>query len=349
MPMNRILLTLLAGALIVLAGCGGGAGGGGDDNSGGNGNNNGTPGTKLGLFTEQVKACTPFLNKDSLSIGSNNLADWNSWNPGASSTVLGKIFDPANGKDECIYSQIQVLDSHITLVNQFSDSWGTSGTYRQGANTALVDTTVRTVTIPFLGFDSDLLDLLQPLDRLVTLSVPDQNLTIHMAFSQKNGNQTIVAQYINGNTQSGAYLALVEGDLVRIWHAGITTGSKVQFRWEGNTKEKLFRISECTNAAGGNWEVMGGGGIASTSSEMAFMARNNQNNNSLDSYTYYMTTTLSSLENSTLQPIINALATPPNPNTNSVQAYITEGNDICLGFFGIGQYPNTIEDLAWVQ
>ena len=128
------------------------------------------------------------------------MADWNSWNPGASSTVLGKLFDSANGGDECIYSQIQVLDSHIQLVNQFSDSWGTSGTYSQGNNSAVVDTAIRTVTIPFLGFDSDLLDLLQPLDRLVTLSVPDQNLTIHMAFSQEGGNQTIVEQYVIGNT-----------------------------------------------------------------------------------------------------------------------------------------------------
>ena len=111
--MNRTLLALVIGTLMVLAGCGGGGGGGGDDNSGGNGNNNGTPGTKLGLFTEQVKTCTPYLNKGSLSAGTSNLADWNSWNPGASSTVLGKLFDSANGKDECIYSQIQVLDSHI--------------------------------------------------------------------------------------------------------------------------------------------------------------------------------------------------------------------------------------------
>ena len=65
--MNRTLLALVIGTLMVLAGCGGGGGGGGDDNSGGDGNNNGTPGTKLGLFTAQVKTCTPYLNKGSLS------------------------------------------------------------------------------------------------------------------------------------------------------------------------------------------------------------------------------------------------------------------------------------------
>jgi hypothetical protein len=347
--MNRILLALLAGALIVLAGCGGGGGGGGGSDTGGNGNNTGPVGTKLGLYSDRVKSCTPYLSIGSLSGATGSLlADWNSWNPDVSGSVLGKLFDPANGKDECIYSMVQVLDSHIQLINQFSNNWLTSGTYSQGNNTAIVDTTIRTVTIPFLGFDSDLLNLLQPLDRLVTLSVPDQNLTIHMAFSQNGSSQTIVEQYVIGNTVSGAYLALIEGNVVRIWHAGIT-GSKVQFRWEGNTNEKSFKISECTNAAGGNWEVMGGGSIASASSEMAFMARNNQNNNSSDSSTYYVTLTLSSLENSTLQPIINVLAQPPNPNTDIVQAYITEGNDSCLGFLGIDQYPNTLEDVAWVQ
>jgi hypothetical protein len=343
--MNRTLLALFTCALIVLAGCGGGGGGG--NSSSDNGDNNGPVGTKLGLFTEKVKTCTPYLNKGSLSSATSNLTVWNSWSPDASGSVLGKLFDPSNGKDESLYSLVQVLDSHIELVNAFSDHWLTSGTYSEGNNTAIVDTTIRTVTIPFLGFDSDLLDLLQSLDRLVTLSVPDQNLTIHMAFSQNGGSQTIVEQYVIGNTVSGAYLALVEGNVVRIWQAGIT-GNKVQFRWEGNTNEKSFRISECTNAAGGNWEVMGGGSIASASSEMAFMARNNQNNNSLDSFTYYITTTLSGLENSTLQPIINALAIKPNPNTDSVQAYISEGNDSCLGFFGIDQYPNTLDDLAWI-
>jgi hypothetical protein len=340
--MNRTLLALVACTLMVLAGCGGGGGGGGDDNSGGNG---GTPGTKLGLFTEQVKTCTPYLNEGNRSAGVSTLRDWNSWDPAVSSTVLGKLFDPANGKDECFYRQVQVLDSHIGLVNQFSDSWGTSGTYRQGTNTAIVDTTVRTVTIPYLGFDSDLLDLLQPLDRLVTLSVPDQNLTIHMAFYQNGSNQTIVEQYVIGNTVSGAYLAMIEGNVVRVWHAGIT-GSKVQFRWEGNTNEKSFKISECTNAAGGNWEVMGGGSIASFASEMAFMARNNLNNSSVDEY--YLTITYDSLQNGTAQTIKNAATTPPDASV-TVLSYIIAGNDISLEFLGIDQYPNTLEDVAWVQ
>jgi hypothetical protein len=342
--MNRLLLSLLAGALIVLAGCGGGGGGGGDDNSGGNGNNTGPVGTKLGLYSDQVKSCTPYLSIGSLSSATGILlGDLNSWNPDVSGSILGKLFDPANGMDECLYSQVQVLDSQINLVNQFSDQWLTSGTYTQGTMTAVVDTTFTTVTIPY----PNPVQIPDNMDRLVTLTDPTKDLTINMTFSQSAGNQTIVEQYVMGN-KSAVFLARIIGSDVQIWFAGIGD-HKVQGMWEGDTSSKMFKITECTNASGGNWEVMGGGGIASSSDEMAFMARNNQNNNSSDSDTYYVTTTLGSLENGTLQQPINAVAQPPNPSTDSVQAYITEGNDSCLGFLGIGQYPNTIEDLAWLQ
>jgi len=346
--MKKTLLSLFANALIcsmILAGCGGGGGGGGGgtDNSG---NGNGSSGTALSLFTDKVNACSPNINGGNSAGATTNLDAWTAWNPDLSGTVLGKLLDPANGKDECVYSQVQVLDSHINLVNQFSDRWLTSGTYTQGTTTATVDTSVSAVTIPFLTLDLGTLD---PMNRLVTLSVPDQNLTIHMAFSQSNGNQTIVEQYVIGTTESGVFLARVIGNDVEIWCASIIGSSAAQIMWEGNTAENTFSISECTNASTSdyNWEAMGGGSIASSTSEMAFMARNDQNSNSSDSDTYYITTTLSGLENGTLQPIIN-LSTPPNPNTGS-EAYITEGNADCIGFLTIDQYPNTLADLAWSQ
>jgi hypothetical protein len=342
MPMNKTLLALFAGALIVLAGCGGGGGGSSSNN---NGDGNGAVGTKLSLFTDQVKSCTPYLSIGSLSSATSSLlADWNSWSPNVSGSVLGKLFDPANGKDECIYTQVQVLDSHIQLVNQFSARWDTSGIYTQGTTTATVDTTFTTVTIPF----SNSAQLPYTMDRLVTLTEPDQNLTIHMAFSQSNGDQVIVEQYTIGSTESGAYVARIVGDDVQIWFAGITE-SKVQIMWEGNTAEKTFTITACTNASGGNWEAMGGGSMASSTSKMAFMARNNQNNNSSDSDTYYITTTLNDLEDGTLQPIINAAKVPPNPNADSVQAYVTKDNSECSWFFDREYYPNTLDDLAWSQ
>jgi hypothetical protein len=342
MYMKRTLLALFAVTLIVLAGCGGG--GGGSNDTGGNGDNTGPVGTKLGLYSDRVKSCTPYISIGNLSSSTGSLlGDWNSWSPDVSGSILGKLFDPSNGKDECIYNQVQVLDSHIQLVNQFSDRWLTSGTYTQGNMIAVVDTTFSTVTIPYLGSDSP-----DTMDRLVTLSDPDQNLTINMAFYQSGDNQTIVEQYVMGNAVSAAFYASFVGSDVRIWFASIDD-HKVQCMWEGNTGSKTFKISECTNASAGNWEVMGGGSIASASSEMAFMARNNQNTNSSDSYTYYINTTLDSLENGTPQPgIINAVAVPPTPNTGA-QAYITEGDPECFGFLGIQNYPNTLDDLAWIQ
>jgi hypothetical protein len=344
--MNRSLSVLLAGSLIgvmILAGCGGGGGSGSSSNNNNNNNGNGAGGTKLSSYTDIVKSCTPYLNKSTFTSGGSNLTVWNSWDPGASGTVLGKLFNPTNGKDECIYSQLQVLDSHIQLVNQFSDRWLTSGTYTQGTMTAVVDTTFTTVTIPIIGLDTQ-----DTMDRLITLSDPAQNLTINMAIYQSGNNQAIVEQYVIGNTVSASFYARINGSDVQIWFAGISD-HKVQGMWEGDTSSKTFKLSECTDASAGNWEVMGGGSIASSTTEMAFMARNNQNNNSSDSDTYYITTTLDSLENGTVLPsIINADAVPPTPNTGA-QAYITEGAPECFGFLGIQNYPNTLADLAWVQ
>jgi hypothetical protein len=350
MHMNRKLFTLLAYALIsfmILEGCGGG-GGGGSSNKSGDGNV--AVGTKLSLFTDRVKSCMPHPEGSSTSTGVTNLQLWSGWDPGANGAVLGKLFNPDIGGDECIYSQIKILDSHIGMVNEFSDNWLTSGVYHQGNSTATVDTTVSTVTIPFLDLDLVALDPLDPLDRIITLSVPEQNLTIHMAFSQEGGNQTIVEQYSIGTTESGVFLSRVIGNDVKIWCASITesTVSKVQIMWEGNTAEKSFRISECTNASTSdyNWEVMGGGSIASPASEMAFMARNDSNNSSVDEY--YLTITYDNFQYGTAHTILNASTTPPDPSV-SVLSYIIEGNDNSLGFLGIDQYPNTLENVAWVQ
>ncbi|HVN71344.1 MAG TPA: hypothetical protein VMU10_04915, partial [Desulfomonilia bacterium] len=131
------------------------------------------------------------------------------------------------------------------------------------------------------------------------------------------------------------------------WFAGIGD-HKVQGWLEADTGSKTFAISECTDASGGNWEVMGGGSVAGSTSGMAFMARNDQNNDSSDSDTYYVNISLNDLENGTLQPIINAAAVSPTPSTGA-EAYITDGNPVCLGFLGIQNYPNTLDDLAWVQ
>jgi hypothetical protein len=158
--------------------------------------------------------------------------------------------------------------------------------------------------------------------------------------------QSIVSQYSIGTSESGVYLARIIGDDVQIWTASMTA-SKVQILWEGNTSEKRFKISEATDASGGNWEVIGGGSIAGSSSQMAFRARNNQNNASADEY--YLAITLDDLEKGNAQTIVNALTNPPDPGTSNALSYITEGDTNCPEFLFEPKYPQSLDDLAWVQ
>jgi len=337
--MRKIPSVLCAMFLIILAGCGGGGGGGGgsdDGSNSNNGNNSTVAGTQLSLLSEQVKLYIPYLDDDlAASVGS-SLGEWSSWDPGNSGTVLGKLFNPENGKDECIHSVLQMLDSHIQMVNQFSGQWVTSGTYVHGNITATVDTSCTNVTIPFLNADFP-----GVIDRLVTLSVPDQNLTIRMAFAQDGLNQTIVEQYTIGYSESGVFLARNSGSRIQVWVSAVND-SNVQIMLECSTSEGWFKITEASNASGGNWEVIGGGSISGPSSQMAFMARNNANNSSNDEY--YLTISLEDLENGSDQTVMNAQSTPPSSSTNDVLAYISGEN-----FFIDPKYPVSLDELAWVQ
>ncbi|HPI93888.1 MAG TPA: hypothetical protein PLT09_06445 [Deltaproteobacteria bacterium] len=329
--MNKSRIGILTGLVLfalILAGCG--SEGGDSDDSG-----TITPGTELTLFTDKVKACTPYLEDSRPSTGDNNLEEWSGWDPEATDTVLGKLFDSGIGEDECLYTQLEILDSHIEMANTFSDQWDTSGTYTEGGVTAVVDTSVTYVTIPFLNTDSP------PMERLMTLTDPAQGLNVHMAFAQTGTGQTVVSQYVKGD-ESGVYYAWFIGNKVGIWLASVTD-RKVQIVWEGNTDEKTFKISECTDAAGFNWEVMGGGSISSSVAEMAFMARNHATNLSDDEY--YLSLTLGALEDGD-ERTIHDFSTDP-PGSTGVLAYITEGNSLCLGFLGVYEYPDDADDLAW--
>lgn len=336
--MNKTVLALSACVIIALAGCGGGGGGGGDSggDDNGNGNNNGNSGTKLGLLAEQVKLFMPYLSGSSSSGSSSDLSDWDCWDPGISGTVLGKLFNPGNGNGECIHNLIEMLDSHIQLVNQFSDLWSIPGTYVLGNMTATVDTAISTLSIPFLNADFP-----GDIDRLVTLSVPDQGLTIHMAFAQNSGNQTIVEQYSAGSGEAGVFLARIAGSRIQVWTAAYGD-SRVQIMWECDTIGNWFRITEASDASGGNWEVMGGGSNNGPAAKMAFISRNNLNNASIDEY--YLTITMGDLENGLEQQILNAHTNPPSSSTDTVLSYLIDDS-----FFIDPKYPDSFESLAWSQ
>jgi len=331
--MKKTLLSfaLMIASAWILSGCG---------SEGGTGEDGGvTPGTELALFSEKVRESTPYLEETSPGTGTFDLSSWGGWDPGATHAVLGTLFDSGIGARACIHTVAQTLDDHIELVNSFTQNWGASGTYTAGGMTASVQTDVPAFVVPYLGFDTRFIAL----DRLVTLEKPSDGLTVHMAFAQSpGGNQTIIEQYTRGTGEAGVYIAQIQQDKVRIWYAGVSGagGNKVQVLWEGNTTDQTFKISVCTNAAGGSWEAMGGGSVSSSTGEIAVMARNNA-----ASQAYYVVLARSELERGRQADIVSAATDPPG--TAGAEVYINEENGLCLGFLGTGAYPDDIGDLAW--
>ena len=301
-------------------------------------------GTALSTFSTEVKSCTPFLEDSGEDLGDNSLDAWAAWDPQALESVLGKLFNPDIGQDECIFEQIAILDSHIAKVNEFLEYWGEDGTYTIGDMTATIDNDTGSVYVPYLRtFFSELTSV--PVDREITLIDSGDDLTINMAFLVDGGAEYIVTQYATGSTQAGVYYTERDGEELRIWHASAGT-DRVQFTWEGDTGDKSFKITQCTDATG-NWEVMGGGSVVDDESEMAFMARNDDTNTSNDEY--YLTITRQELNDGT-EPaggIIDEGIT--EPDGSGVLAYITEGEPECFGFLGVGAYPDDVDELEWDQ
>jgi len=295
-------------------------------------------GTGLQTYSDDVKECTPYL-------GDSSLSDWSEWNPAVSESILMKLFDPEIGRDECIYNHIDILDAHIEMINEFSSNWDTDGDYTVDDMTATIDNTISSVDIPYINIDLNYNDFFSDLlkvqvDRVITLSA-DEDLTIHMGFAIEDNSEILVEQYEIGDIEAGVYFVKRDdsSNNIKIWHASITS-KKVQFMWEGDTRNQWFRITESTNTTG-NWEVMGGGSIADSDSEMAFMARNDDNNLSNDEY--YITLTLQELNDAVEVDITNAATTPPGGT--GVLSYITGGNTDCFGF--LDAFPSSASDLLW--
>jgi len=301
-------------------------------------------GSSLSIFSDEVKVCTPFLEGSGQDLGDISLDEWSAWDPQVDRSVLGKLFNTEIGQDECIYTQIEVLDSLIAKVNEFLEYWGEDGTYTIGDMSATIDNDTSSVYVPYLRtFFAELISV--PVDREITLTDSGDDLTLHMAFLIDGTAEYIVTQYTIGTTQAGVYYTERDGDELRIWHASVRT-RKVQFTWEGHAGDQWFTITQCSDVTG-NWEVMGGGSVEVSTDEMAFMARNQYTGGSADEY--YVTLTRAELESGT-EPtggIIDAGTT--EPNGSGVLAYITEGEPECFGFLGVGAYPSDVGVLAWGQ
>ncbi|HOD71875.1 MAG: hypothetical protein BWZ01_00997 [Deltaproteobacteria bacterium ADurb.BinA179] len=299
------------------------------EDSGGNGD--------IGLhsFTGDVRSCTPYL-------GSSSLDQWSDWDPDSAGSVLGKLFNPSDGKDECLYTHFVTLDDHIEMVNRFRGHWDENGVHTMDGVTATVDTDVTSVIIPYLGqyfFGG----MSVAVDRMITLE--SGSLTICMAFAIDGGLETVVERYEIGDAVAGVFYAVRDGDYRGVWQASVRD-ARTQFMWEGDTVEKWFRLSQCTDTEG-NWEVMGGGSVADEGAMMAFMARNHANSASEDEY--YLTISLQDLMNGSMPDagIFDAGANPPDGSAE--QAYITPGGSECFGFLGLFEYPNDVDELSWLN
>jgi hypothetical protein len=148
------------------------------------------------------------------------------------------------------------------------------------------------------------------------------------------------------------YYTVRSGNHLWIWHASVRE-RKVQFMWDGDTLGKTFRISMCTDA-GTNWEVMGGGSVASRAAQMAFMARNDDTNNSEDKY--YLTLSLGDFLDGNGEFVTVVDFDDTEPDGTGVLGYITETDELggysftdCLNFFRRTEYPDSVSDLSWTN
>ncbi|HPW70154.1 MAG: hypothetical protein ACOX2W_12620 [Desulfomonilia bacterium] len=292
-------------------------------------------GAGLHTFTEDVQLCTPYL-------GSSSLDQWADWDPDNAGGVLGRLFDPGMGEDECLYTHSVILDDHIELANRFSDHWDQDGEHTRDGVTMTVDTSVESVVIPYLKqyiFGG----MSVAVDRILTLK--SGALTIRMAFAADGEKETIVEQYEIGDTEAGVFYAIRDGDHRALWQASVR-GARTQHMWEGNVAQKWFRITECTDS-GTNWEVMGGGSVAREDEMMAFRARSHEDSEPEDEF--YLSISLEELNNGTIPAagVVDAAVDLPD-GVDAPLAYITKSSGKCLGFLGYFAYPNDVDELDWV-
>lgn len=291
-------------------------------------------GAVLHTFTEDVQLCTPYL-------GTSSLDQWDGWDPDNAGGVLGRLFDPGTGEDECLYTHSVILDDHIELVNRFSDYWDQDGEHTADGVTMTVDTGVEAVVIPYLD-QYTFGGISVAVNRMVTLQSGD--LTVRMAFAVNGAVETIVEQYEIGDTEAGVFYSVRDGDYRALWQASVRD-ARTQHMWEGDVAQKWFKMTECTDA-GTNWEVLGGGSVAGDDSMMAFRARSHEDSGSQDEF--YLAISLEDLINGTIPAAGVVDAAVDSPDGVDERAYIVETSSKCLGFLGNFAYPNDVDELDWV-
>ncbi len=279
------------------------------------------------------------------------LLDWNAWKPVVDAnehTVLDKLFDPGNGLEN-IYGPVQEMDWYVDDVNQHAallDELGktTEGSGEYISTFSVLSIETKTIEVPFFN---DLVSV----DRIVEYDDGNGRI-VFIAFTKDDQKETLVA--FSQSDAGGPLQMVVYGErdndtsmvikvAVHLVYDGSRLGEsfKGQFIWKGNLDEKWFSIAQKTDAANGNWEVVGGGSIAA-GKEMAFMSRNNDG----CSGWYYIKSITNDqiIEGAKPGDPIDAETDPPDGSTDALK-YITDDYPEFPG--ELSSYPTSEISCEW--
>jgi hypothetical protein len=347
--LTGMLIICLCAWILTMSSCGG---------SSGTSVSSGSTKTPVALstFSEDVAKCTPQLQAGSESIpGAENagtISNWTGWDPSQQNTIFNNLFTP-----DCIeglFDPITKADMFITIINSFEADWQKSGVYDNVTlpifNTTAkltVDTSVKSVTIPFFGGTL-------AVDRLLTIEGDLDGSTgfvAKMAFtSTADGESMVVRTYFPDKGETSMFYGkkATNGEL-DAWAAcfvdhGTPDDTSDDFymalKWHGNTTEGWFALTQYKNSGGGSKLLAGG----SSKGDMAFLAfRGDDVDAALNPY--YLICTTDNITGNT-QPdggIINGTDVPPLETNNTVLKYIEVGNTSCLGY--LTSYPEQASDV----
>ncbi|MDY6933331.1 MAG: hypothetical protein SVZ03_03815 [Spirochaetota bacterium] len=326
----------------------------------------------LSPYLDDVKSCTPDLGSSRVMEQWITSDGGDGWSTNATYGVLKKLFHPDSG-NESVYGPVETVDNYIDWINNFSNYFDSPGTYTYENMSATIEEITEAVTIPYFGGTENNVDT-----QLTIIGTNnDLPISIRIAFGIDDNNEYIVCygqhQYVSDEeTQTGYTICHATrndatGD-ISIELASIadkTDVFKIRYKFEGNTTENTFRLTQKTNAATG-WCVLAGGSVAEDLSKIAVRATDNADSstgandgsNLDETEGYYVILTKEEIyDPSTLDTQGESGTTddgwPKEATTSNLDAESdTEANYIdvrdttnCLNW--TDEYPSSPEDLAW--
>jgi hypothetical protein len=356
--LTSMLIVLLCAWTLTMSGCGGGGSSSGDSS---------TP-AALTTFGADVAECTPQLAsgesegfaEDISSEDGSTITDWTGWNPAAQYTILNNLLTP-----DCVegmFDPIDKADMIINALNELQDYWQTDGVYQDvtvpleiaGTTATLnvtmtVDTSVKSITVPFFGST-------QAVDREITLEGTiardgdSDNIDAEIAFATTDAGEVVVARTVfedKGET-SMFYGSKADGEL-DAWAAcyvdegtpGVSSEDfHVALKWHGNPSEKVFALTQYKGSNEHETKILAGG---HADGDMAFLA--SSTDDLIDNTNpYYLICTPDILDGSSLVVPDVYIGTGLAADTsNAVLNYIKDGNASCLGY--LDSYPADASDV----